>query len=180
MISSRHAAHGARQFVALAAVIATLSATPPYAEAGNNARPHNPWHRVASFDSDSEHAHLLLETSPFDAMSPLQLAAVPRGKRIYYNAPSKCVPSRLISVLERVAKKYGPITVNSTYRSQSRNRRAGGKKRSYHLKCAAIDFRVHASTKGLLRYLKGQKEVGGYKRYKSGFYHIDIGPRRTW
>ena len=140
----------------------------------------NPWHRIAVFDSDEEHAHLLLEPSPFDTMSELQLAAVPKANRIHYNAPSKCVPERLKTVLKRVADKYGPITVNSTFRSPKHNRRVGGKKRSWHLKCAAVDFRVHAGTKGLLTFLQKQKEVGGYKRYKSGFYHIDIGPRRTW
>lgn len=140
----------------------------------------NPWHRIAVFDTDDDHAHLLLEPSPFDTMSELQLAAVPKANRIHYNAPEKCVPGQLKTVLKRVAEKYGPITVNSTFRSQKSNRKVGGKKRSWHLKCAAVDFRVHASTKGLLSYLQKQKEVGGYKRYKSGFYHIDIGPRRTW
>ncbi|GAB4350417.1 MAG: hypothetical protein Kow0026_06570 [Oricola sp.] len=140
----------------------------------------NPWHRIAVFDSDDDHAHLLLDPSPFDSMSPLQLAAVPRANRIHYNAPEKCVPARLKTVLKRVADKYGPVTVNSTFRSPKHNRKVGGRKRSWHLKCAAVDFRVHAGTKGLLGFLKSQKEVGGYKRYKSGFYHIDIGPRRTW
>lgn len=146
----------------------------------SGAKPDNPWHSVAVFDTDEDHAHHILEPSPFDGMSELQLAAVPRGNRIHYNAPSKCVPSKLKRVLETVAGKYGPITVNSTYRSPKRNSRAGGKKRSWHLKCAAVDFRVHASTKGLLAFLRGQKAVGGYKRYKSGFYHIDTGPKRTW
>ena len=161
-------------FVAALLLPASLASAQGLSSAGN------PWHRVAVFDTDEHHAHLLTEPSPFDAMSDLQLAAVPRGNRIHYNAPSKCVPASLRTVLERVAAKFGPITVSSTYRDPSRNRRAGGKKRSWHLKCAAIDFRVHAGTKGLLAFLKGQKEVGGYKRYRSGFYHIDAGPRRTW
>ncbi|QKV20090.1 YcbK family protein [Oricola thermophila] len=140
----------------------------------------NPWHRIAVFDTDEDHAHLVIEPSPFDSMNELQLAALPKANRIHYNAPSKCVPERLKVVLKRVAEKYGPVTVNSTYRSPKHNRRVGGRKRSWHLKCAAVDFRVHAGTKGLLSFLRKQKEVGGYKRYKSGFYHIDIGPRRTW
>ncbi|TCD13845.1 YcbK family protein [Oricola cellulosilytica] len=161
-------------FLLLCAVFVTL------ATGASVAKPDNPWRSVAVFDTDEDHAHHILEPSPFDGMSELQLAAVPRGNRIHYNAPSKCVPSRLKGVLEAVANKFGPITVNSTYRSPKKNRRAGGKKRSYHLTCAAVDFRVHASTKGLTAFLRSQKAVGGYKRYKSGFYHIDTGPKRTW
>ena len=47
-------------------------------------------------------------------------------------------------------------------------------------KTRAIDFRVHGKTKGLMAFLRAQKGVGGVKRYRSGFYHIDNGPRRTW
>jgi len=177
MYSSLLARHGGR--VLLAVAFSVLSVSLP-ASAQSLLAGDNPWRRIAVFDTDEAHAHLLLEPSPFDGMSDLQLAAVPKANRIHYNAPEKCVPGRLKTVLKRVADKYGPITVNSTYRDPKRNRRAGGKKHSWHLKCAAVDFRVHAATKGLLTYLQQQKEVGGYKRYKSGFYHIDIGPRRTW
>lgn len=142
-------------------------------------KPHNPWHAITDFETDPDHGYVL-RRSPFANMDELELAAVPRGSRIHYNAPSKCVPAKLKAVLKEVATKYGPITVNSTYRSPAKNRKIGGKKRSWHLKCAAVDFRVHASTKGLLSYLRRHPNVGGYKRYKSGFYHIDTGPKRTW
>jgi len=141
--------------------------------------PDNPWHMITDFELDADHGYLALR-SPFDRMNDAQLAAVPRGNRIHYNAPAKCVPARLKGVLQQVAAKYGPITVNSTYRSPSANRRAGGRKGSWHLKCAAIDFRVHARTKGLLAWLGRHKAVGGYKYYSRGFYHIDTGPKRTW
>jgi uncharacterized protein YcbK (DUF882 family) len=49
-----------------------------------------------------------------------------------------------------------------------------------HLACRAVDFRVHGKSRGLTKFLLSQKEVGGYNRYPSGFYHIDNGPRRTW
>ena len=103
-----------------------------------------------------------------------------RAGKLKINAPWKCVPSRLKRVIADVRKRYGRVTINSTYRSSSRNRMVGGKKRSYHLRCAAVDFRVHGSTRGLTRYLARHKLVGGYKRYRSGFYHIDTGPKRTW
>lgn len=174
------AVRAARPSRLVLASLALVTAMPAFPVAGSLVRPDDPRHAVAVADTDHDHAHFATGFSPFDAMSGLQLASVPKGKRIHFNAPSKCVPGKLRSVLKQVAAKYGPITVNSTYRSKKRNRRIGGSKNSYHLKCAAVDFRVHASTRGLVTYLRGQNAVGGYKRYRTGFFHIDTGPRRTW
>lgn len=102
----------------------------------------------------------------------------PRGMRI--NAPWKCVPGRLKRVLNQISKRWGPVTINSTARSRRHNRLVGGKRRSYHLRCQAVDFRVRGSSRGLLRWLARNPSVGGYKRYRSGFFHIDTGPKRTW
>ncbi len=136
--------------------------------------------RAAIADFDEEHAHLADELD-LTATDLLVLAALPKGSAyVRYNAPSKCVPGALKAVLSRVSKQYGPIVVNSTYRSKAKNRRVGGKSKSFHLSCRAIDFRVHGKTRGLLTYLRKQKGVGGVKRYRSGFYHIDNGPRRSW
>jgi len=100
--------------------------------------------------------------------------------RLKINASWKCVPSRLKKVIAQVRRRYGAVTINSTYRSRRRNRRAGGKKKSYHLHCRAVDFRVRGRTRGLTRFLARHPLVGGWKRYPSGFYHIDTGPKRTW
>ncbi|MFZ2099220.1 MAG: D-Ala-D-Ala carboxypeptidase family metallohydrolase [Oricola sp.] len=181
MITSAFAASRARHALHVAAVTAAFA--PGFGlpvTAQTLVRPDDAWRNVAIHRTDEDHAHMILEPSPFDAMTDLQLAAVPKGQRVHFNAPSKCVPARLKSVLDRVAAKYGPITVSSTFRNPSKNRSVGGKKESWHLKCGAVDFRVHGKTSGLLAYLGKQGEVGGYKRYKAGFYHIDIGPRRTW
>ena len=103
-----------------------------------------------------------------------------RAGKLNVRSPWKCVPKRLKNVIAQIRKRYGSVTINSTHRSSSRNRLVGGKKRSYHLRCQAVDFRVHGKTKGLLRWLARHPQVGGYKRYRSGFYHIDTGPKRTW
>jgi len=102
------------------------------------------------------------------------------GRRISLNAPWKCVPGRLKSVIAQVSRKFGPVVINSTYRSARKNRLVGGKKKSYHKKCQAVDFRVRGRTRGLTRWLARHPKVGGWKRYRSGFYHIDTGPKRTW
>ncbi len=150
------------------------------ADAGTLPEPSNPQERIGAHLFGDEHAHLLKD-SVFDKISPLVLAAMPRGKAyIDYKAPSKCVPERLRNVLNRVSAKYGPITVNSTVRSRSRNRSVGGRDQSYHLSCQAVDFRVHGGASGLINFLSSAKDVGGMKRYPAGYYHIDTGPRRSW
>ncbi|MGL4405863.1 MAG: YcbK family protein [Notoacmeibacter sp.] len=138
----------------------------------------NPWDSVApTLFNDEEVFH---QANEFDAMDAFQLAAVPTGQRVKWIAPSNCVPASLKRVIQKVAARFGPITVSSTARSRSKNARVGGKSKSYHLGCRAVDFRVHGSTKGLAAFLASEKAVGGIKRYSSGFYHIDNGPRRSW
>lgn len=164
--------------ISIGAIIIVVLALSSASNASSSIVPENPWHEITDFELDEDHGYRA--RSPFDELTALQLAAIPKGQRIHYNAPSKCVPARLKKALKTVAAKFGPITVSSTYRSPAKNRKIGGKSKSWHLKCGAVDFRVHGKTRGLLSYLKANKNVGGYKRYKSGFYHIDVGPKRTW
>lgn len=100
--------------------------------------------------------------------------------RIKLNAPWRCVPNKLKTVIVQVSRKFGPVIVNSTRRSRGRNRRIGGAGKSWHIGCRAVDFRVKGRTRGLYKWLRRHPNVGGLKRYRSGFYHIDIGPRRSW
>ncbi|EAV42516.1 uncharacterized protein YcbK (DUF882 family) [Labrenzia sp. MBR-25] len=99
---------------------------------------------------------------------------------IDYNDSSWCVPRKLKKVLNRVASRYGKVTVSSTKRWWLENWWKGGAKDSYHLNCRAVDFSVRGNPSSVIAFLKAQPEVGGYKHYSSGHYHIDIGPRRTW
>ncbi len=139
----------------------------------------SPKHAVAVHDFGEEHA--FLGESIYDKMDAVTLASLPRGiAHIAYLAPSNCVPSGLKAVLAQVSKKYGPITVNSTFRSTGKNRNIGGKEHSMHLSCRAVDFRVHGNSSGLMQWLASNHSVGGYNRYPAGFYHIDNGPKRTW
>lgn len=103
-----------------------------------------------------------------------------KSSGITLNAPWKCVPNKLKVVINQVSRKFGHVTINSTNRSRRKNRRVGGARRSWHIGCRAVDFRVRGRTRGLYRWLRNHPNVGGLKRYRSGFYHIDIGPRRTW
>jgi hypothetical protein len=99
---------------------------------------------------------------------------------VTWNDSSWCVPWSLKRVLKRVSREYGAVTVYSTHRWPMENKLKGGKPKSYHLRCRAVDFAVSSFDGDLTHYLKAQPEVGGYSRYPQGFYHIDNGPRRTW
>jgi uncharacterized protein YcbK (DUF882 family) len=169
-------AHRALHAICIGVFLA-LAASPATAAPLTNGAA-NPWATVApALFNDEER---FLSGNEFDLMDDVQLAAVPSGKRIKWIAPGHCVPASLKAVLNAVAARYGPITVNSTARSATKNRKVGGRSKSFHLGCRAVDFRVHGRTKGLMQFLASQKGVGGLKRYSSGFYHIDNGPRRTW
>lgn len=95
-------------------------------------------------------------------------------------APTTCLPGDLREVVADVARRFGPVSVESTHRSQGHNRRAGGARHSLHLSCRAIDFRVHSRTRGVMAYLRSREEVGGLKMYRNGIIHIDNGSRRSW
>ena len=106
--------------------------------------------------------------------------AVFRPADITWNDTKWCVPPKLKIVLAKVSKQFGPVLVHSTHRWPAENRRKGGKPKSYHLRCKAVDFSVKDDPGGVLEFIKAQPQVGGYARYPQGFYHIDTGPKRTW
>ncbi|GBF25606.1 hypothetical protein MnTg02_00638 [bacterium MnTg02] len=94
-----------------------------------------------------------------------------------------CFPSRLNALLRQVQDHYGRrVHVTSGYRSHRHNRRVGGARRSYHLKCLAADIKVPGVGKyRLARYLKKLPGRGGVGTYAcNGAVHIDVGPRRAW
>jgi hypothetical protein len=98
------------------------------------------------------------------------------GSGIRWVANAGCLADSLRSVIAHVAANFGPVTVSSTCRSHSHNRRVGGARRSYHLSGQAADFRVKANIGAVHAYLRSA--VGGLKHYGGGLFHIDTGPRR--
>lgn len=126
------------------------------------------------------------QVSAFVSKAPIRKQLVKKGSggtftgNVSWKAPSGCVPGALKSVLAQVSQKFGPVVVNSSARGHKHNRSVGGARKSWHLKCMAVDFRVRGRTKGLYAYLRSHPSVGGLHRYPSGFFHIDLGPKRTW
>lgn len=140
--------------------------------------------KVATKVTKKKKGTKVASASAFVTGAPIKKSLVKKGGNfkgnVSWNAPSGCVPGALKSVLYQVSQKFGPVVVNSTARGHKHNRRVGGARKSWHLRCMATDFRVHGSTKGLWAFLRSHPSVGGLHRYPSGFFHIDVGPRRTW
>ena len=102
------------------------------------------------------------------------------GGSVTWIANAGCLNGSLRAVVNAVASRFGPVTVNSTRRSGSHNRRIGGASRSYHLSGNAVDFRVRSNTSAVFAFLRSHGNVGGIKHYGGGLFHIDNGPRRSW
>lgn len=100
------------------------------------------------------------------------------GGGVRWIASSSCLAASLRAKVYTIASNYGNVTVNSTCRSKSHNRRVGGARRSQHLTGNAVDFRVHGNWRAAAAYLRSHH--GGYKHYGGGRFHIDAGPRRRW
>jgi Peptidase M15 len=113
------------------------------------------------------------------ATRPVQHGST-NGASIVWNDTAWCVPFRLRRALADVSRRFGPVTVHSTHRWPIENWLKGGKSKSYHLSCRAVDFSVPGDPAAVTAYLVSLSEVGGYSHYDQGFYHIDTGPRRTW
>lgn len=96
------------------------------------------------------------------------------------STPTNCLPGALKVVLADIAKRFGTVSISSTHRTPQRNRRVGGARKSLHLACRAIDFRVKARGRDVMAFLRNSKSVGGLKMYRNGVIHIDNGVRRTW
>ena len=100
------------------------------------------------------------------------------GGSVAWRVSSGCLASNLRSVIDHVASAFGAVTVNSTCRSPGHNRAVGGASKSWHLTGQAADIRVHGNYAAASSYMRGQ--VGGFKHYGGGRFHIDNGPTRTF
>jgi uncharacterized protein YcbK (DUF882 family) len=98
-------------------------------------------------------------------------------------AGSSGLSPKLRVALAQIGAHYGrAVQVTSGCRSFSSNRRAGGRRGSYHLRCMAADIRVPGvGERQLLAYVKRIPTVGGVGTYcGNSIVHIDVGPRRQW
>ena len=119
-----------------------------------------------------------LDTGAMIDTAPKKSVAGAGGIR--WVASAGCLNGTLRSVVAQVAANYGSVTVNSTCRGKSHNRKVGGAKKSHHLTGDAVDFRVRGNVRAVHAFLRSHGSIGGIKHYGGGLFHVDTGPRRSW
>ena len=87
------------------------------------------------------------------------------------------IDCRLLSMLEAIRCKFGPISITSGYRSPSYNSAVGGAPDSYHLKGMAADIQAAKATpKEIYDWANKHFPISGlglYRRSGGGWVHID-------
>ena len=95
--------------------------------------------------------------------------------------------SHLLSVAEAARAHFGPLIVNSAYRTPEHNRSIGGKPRSQHKEGRALDLTLpgRGTPDGKARIAElhdwfvahaDELMLGGIGKYRT-FVHVDIRPR---
>jgi Peptidase M15 len=90
---------------------------------------------------------------------------------------------RLNNILYQISNHFrAPVSVISGCRSYAHNRRIGGARESWHLRCMAADIRVQGVGSGAVyRYVASMPGRGGVGTYcRESFIHVDVGDRREW
>lgn len=102
----------------------------------------------------------------------------------YSNNPSFAgVDKGVVGKFGQLQNAYGKsLSVNSGYRSPSKNAKVGGAKRSQHMKGLALDISTKGMTRDQVRGLIEKASAVGYTGI--GVYgnaiHVDTGPKRAW
>ena len=90
------------------------------------------------------------------------------------------VHPRLVSLLEAIRSKAGPLHINSGFRTASHNERIGGVKYSQHTYGMAADISSKTLSPKALAKIAESFAPGGLGVYPS-FVHLDLyGTRRRW
>lgn len=92
-------------------------------------------------------------------------------------ASRSCLPGSLKQTLAQVEKRFGKVTVISTFRKGARV--AGSGQRSRHASCRAVDFHpARGRYKAVLAWLR-KNHAGGLGTYSGQLHHIHIddGPK---
>jgi hypothetical protein len=95
----------------------------------------------------------------------------------------KGLDRRLVRLLAQIEGHFGrPVIISSGCRSHKYNRRIGGARHSFHLRCMAADIKVSGvSESRLLRFVARMPGRGGVGTYcRNSIVHVDVGPRRNW
>lgn len=120
------------------------------------------------------------EVKPMYSLAKAIAGEAPGGEK---RQSRRGLDSRLQRLLLQIESHFQrPVIISSGCRSTYKNRRVGGARKSYHLRCMAADIKMAGVSEGtLLRFvsrLPGRGGVGTYCR--NSIVHVDVGPRRNW
>jgi uncharacterized protein YcbK (DUF882 family) len=139
----------------------------------------------ALFDISTENGDAEENASPIDIAAVSGFARLsPAGLTTQRpEVDVSCLKPALVQLLKDVERHYGkPAIVTSGYRSEPRNRKAGGARQSMHITCEAADIQIEGVSKWrLAKYLRTVPGRGGVGTYcKTRSVHIDVGEVRDW
>ena len=85
------------------------------------------------------------------------------------------IDTELVDVLQKIRNHFGkPVTINSAYRTPTRNKEAGSTTYSQHLYGKAADIKISGVTpKNVADYAETLLDKGGIGIYNT-FTHIDV------
>lgn len=87
----------------------------------------------------------------------------------------------LVNKLQELRNETGRlITITSGYRCPVHNMNIGGAKQSRHMLGQAADIVIQGMTPDQVAHVAEHIGFGGIGVYKSGFTHVDVGPKRKW
>lgn len=92
------------------------------------------------------------------------------------DASGSCLPSALKARLSQINKKFGRVSIVSTYR---RGARMPNGRASFHASCRAVDFNPPRGKYSQVASWLKSNHGGGVGTYSCGMHHIhiDTGPR---
>jgi len=73
-----------------------------------------------------------------------------------------------------------PVVISSAYRCPVYNKKIGGAPQSKHMLGQAVDIVIKGMTPAQVAQAAAKVGFTGIGIYRSGFTHVDIGPRRSW
>jgi zinc D-Ala-D-Ala carboxypeptidase len=85
----------------------------------------------------------------------------------------------LVLLVQAIRDHFGPVAINSGYRTPSHNKSIGGAPQSLHTKGMAADLQVRGAHPQLVAAVARNLGAGGVKAYDT-FCHVDVGPTRSW
>jgi uncharacterized protein YcbK (DUF882 family) len=94
-------------------------------------------------------------------------------------APLILVHPALIVALQLIRDRFGPITINSAYRTEAHNKAIGGAVKSLHMSGLAADIVAQGVNPSEVAKFAVELGMGGVRVYPT-FTHVDVGAKRAW